>query len=192
MIADARAIGDVEKPAAAVVVKQPAAFDGRHEDILAAVIVVIRDRGAERVSLDQIQPAAGRDVGECVVVIVAIQAASRPSRCAPIGAVDKQQVGPAIPVGIEHRDAAAKKLGVQLVAGRAVAVDKPDAGTVGDVHKCHRLRSLDREHEYSQNDAVLQDQMSHECRQDRPRHQTIGAAVTVTASWKDSAAEARS
>ena len=95
--------------------EQPAAVDGGDEDIVAAVVVVVGDGGAESVDVGGVEAAAGEDIVERAVAIVAVEAMTgAPPAGVPILAVDEQQVGPSVAVNIQHSDAAAEQLGVNF------------------------------------------------------------------------------
>ena len=69
-------LGDVAELAAAFVVEQAVAFERGDVDVVAAVVVVIGDGHAHAVHLD-VEAAAGGDVGERAVVVVAIERGQR-------------------------------------------------------------------------------------------------------------------
>ena len=82
--ADAGSSGHVAKLAAALVVEQPVAFERGDVHVVAAVVIVIRDGDTHPVHLN-VQAAAGGDVGERAVAIVAIERRRRaPSARRPV------------------------------------------------------------------------------------------------------------
>ena len=94
---------DVAEFAVAFVVKQMVAVERGNVDVVAAVVIVIGHGHAHAVHFD-VEAAARGDVGEGAVVIVAVERGGglRPLR-RPVLAVDQQDVGPAVAIGIEER-----------------------------------------------------------------------------------------
>ena len=94
----------------AFVVEQAVAFKRRDVDVRQAIVVVIGHGHAHAIHL-HVQTAARRDVGERAVVIVSIQrrhrVASARRRILP---VDQQNIGPAIAIQVNERDARAQRL----------------------------------------------------------------------------------
>ena len=107
----------VAKLAVAFVVEETIAFERGDVDVVAAVVIVIGDRNAHAIHL-HIQAAAGGDIGERAVVIVAIERRQRFAAARrPVFAVDEQNVRPAIAIGIEERHAGSQGLRQIFLAG---------------------------------------------------------------------------
>ena len=131
-------LGHVAELAAAFVVEQTVAFERGDVDVVAAVVVVVADGHAHAVHLD-VQAAAGGDVGERAVLIVAVERAEGLAAARrPVLAVDQQDVGPAVAIGIEERAARAQRLRQKLLPGPAAVVREVDAGLRGDVGELAR------------------------------------------------------
>ncbi len=86
------------------------AVQRRDVDIVAAVVIVIRNRDSQSINLD-IQTGARRDIGKRAVVIIAIERRMRlaPAR-RPILRVHEQNIQPPVAVGIEESAAGAHSL----------------------------------------------------------------------------------
>ena len=126
-------LGDVAELAVAFVVKQVVAFERGDVDVVAAVVIVIGDGHAHAVHLD-VEAAARGDVGERAVVVVAIERRERLAAARrPVLAVDEQDVGPAVAIGIEERAARAQRFRQVFLAGAPAVVREVDAGRCGDV-----------------------------------------------------------
>ncbi len=77
----------------AFVVEEAVAFERGDVDVVAAVVVVVADGDAHAVHLD-VEAAAGRDVGERAVAVVAVERVQRAAASRrPVLAVDEQDVG---------------------------------------------------------------------------------------------------
>ena len=121
------------KLAVAQVVKQAVAFERGDVDVFAAVIVIVGDGDSHAVHLD-VEAAARGDVREGAVAIVAIergQGAASSRR--PVFAVDEQDVGPAVAIGIEKRASGPQGFRQILLPRSAAVVDEMNAGGGGDV-----------------------------------------------------------
>ncbi len=74
-------------------------------------------------------PLPRGDVGERAVVIVAVERGDGlPSAGDEVLAVDEEDVGPAVAIGVEEGAAGAHGLGQILLAGAARVVNEVDAG----------------------------------------------------------------
>ena len=123
------------------VVEQPPAVDRRHEDVVAAVVVVVRDRGSKSVDAGRVEAAASEDICERPVAVVAKQSVAGPAPARrPVLAVDEEQVRPVVAVDVEDGHAAAEKLRVPVVAGGAVPMNEINPGAAGDIGENDRLR----------------------------------------------------
>ena len=127
------AAGDVAELAVAFVVEQAVAFERGDVDVVAAVVVVVADGHAHAVHLD-VQAAARGDIGEGAVVVIAIERRQRFAAARrPVLAVDQQDVGPAVAIGIEEGHAGAQRFGQVLLAGPPAVVHELDAGLRGHI-----------------------------------------------------------
>ena len=139
------------------VAEQMVAADGRDEEIDPPVVVVVSRRDAHPVQIHRQAGGFGR-VDEASVAGVAIQHEPRMRRAValalrpgPWARIDEQQVGPAVAIEVEERDAAAHRFRQQFLALRAVLVLERDAGLARDVDEhrggsgCRRRHGLDRE-----------------------------------------------
>ena len=97
-------VGHIDERAFAGVAEQAVLSDAGDQNVREAVVVVIANRDAHAVHFD-IETGAGRHVGECAIAIVVIEvqrgAALLVAR--PVGAVDQQNVLPAIAIVVQER-----------------------------------------------------------------------------------------
>ena len=117
-VGDARRLRHVAELEVPFVAEQPIAFERRDVDVVPAVVVVVADGDAHAVHLD-VEAAAGGHVRERAVLVVAIERVQRaPGPGLPVLRVDQEDVGPAVVVRVEERDARAERLGQVLLARR--------------------------------------------------------------------------
>ena len=132
--AEPGAIGHVGESAIAVVLEKPVLADCGDVEIGISVVVEIACCHAHAIHLD-VEAGAARDFGKRAVAIVAVERKSRAAGLVtgPIGAVDEENVLPAVFVEIENSDAWAEGFGKVFAAESTAVVDEADSGVGGDV-----------------------------------------------------------
>src|SRR4029077_19844774 len=123
--------------------------EGGDEEIVEAVVIVVADGYAHAEEFD-VETGFVGDVGEGAVVIVVVELGRGMfgGLARPVGAVDEEDVGPAIVVVIDESDTGAHGFGKIFFAEGGVVVEEVDAGLLSDVAEGNggqgfwRLRSL--------------------------------------------------
>src|SRR5258708_16239034 len=111
------------------------AGERRNVDVASSVVIEIADGSTQGVHFN-VQAAAGGDVAERAVVIVAVKRAERfPATRGPVFAIDQQNVGPAVAIGVEKRAARAERFRKKLLPCPSAVVRKVDASRAGDVRQ---------------------------------------------------------
>ena len=125
---------DVDERALAGIAEEAVLADGGDQKIGEPVVVVVRDGDAHAVHFE-IEARAFRNVRECAVAIVAIEAQGGTAAlvAGPVGAVDQQDVEPAIAIVVEKGAAGAECFGQVFGAESPAVVLKGKAGLRGDV-----------------------------------------------------------
>ena len=126
------------------IAEQVVLADARDEQVRAVVVVDVADAHAHAVHR-HVEADFLRDVLELVAAKVLVQDHRRQRLLGVVAGkqagLDEQDVGLAVAVVIEDRDAAAHRLGEQLAAGRTVHVPERDARVgrdVGELDRGHR------------------------------------------------------
>ena len=140
---DARGFRDVlESPVAAIAIELIRAHAG-DEQIDVAVVVEVACRCPDRVAGAR-QAGRGRHVREAHAAVVAVETIRVDRRHLVerrgLRAVGEEDVGAAIAVVVEHRDAARDALDEVLLGGRRVLVNEPQPGRLRDVRQANAGR----------------------------------------------------
>ena len=132
VLADPGLRGDLLE-APAEVVEEEVAVEGRHVDVVTAVVVVVRHGGPHAVE-DPLETGLAGDVAEPgpAVRVVALVAVEREGGLLgrrslvprPEGARDEEEVGPGVAVVVEHGRPAAHRLGHPLLAAAPLTCAK--------------------------------------------------------------------
>ena len=127
-----------------VVPVQPVVPDRRHVEVRVPVGIVVGRRPAHAVD-GPVEAGLARDVAERPVAEVPQERGPGPPVLRaplPAGAVHEEEVGPAVPVVVEHDDAAAHGLGHPLLSESARGVDEVDPRGRRDVRETDRGRRV--------------------------------------------------
>ncbi len=119
------AVGHIDKRAFAGIAEQAVLSHARDQDVREAVVVVVADRHAHAVHFD-IEPRARSHIGEGAIAVVVIEPKSGALFLVarPVGAVDQQNVLPAVAIVVEESAAGPESFGQELAAeGSAVVLE---------------------------------------------------------------------
>ena len=134
--------GDVGEGAVAIVVIQSVAVNARHEDVGISVVIVIANSHANVVP-GACQPRDVRHVREYSVAVVAEQAVPVLGRVLPesgdVGAIGKEDVGPAVAIVVEHGYPAGHGLR-RVTSGSLVAFELECNGLIRESDRGRRGR----------------------------------------------------
>ncbi len=135
---EAGLLGDVGKGSVTIIFEKVVLAQRSDENIVVAVVVVIADGYAHAVHFD-VEAGFSGDVGEGAVVIIVIESGMR---CAAvmlgkIGAVDEENILPAVVIGIDEGNAGAHGFRQIFFAEGAVVMDEVNAGGFGYVFEAN-------------------------------------------------------
>src|SRR5580704_1320079 len=124
--------------------------DASDKDVGKAIVVVVADGHAHAIEFD-VQTGVGSHVGECAVAVVVIEA-QRGARflvARPIGAVDEQDILPAVAVIVEERATGAESFGQEFSAEGSAVVLELDARMAGHIGEAKAGRGGSRTLRYA-------------------------------------------